>query len=445
MGFGILMGIIFPLYSSIFVNFKSYKMKLFFIAGCVIAGIFVGAVSFLITKVTIIKKIELIGGRLRKISEGTGDYNEKIKIDSNDAIGELVCQFNKVKEKLNNMLGSTFKNIEKTEAGSTELTGVIGDSISTFSDISNSVETVTGIVGRQLGNFSLGEVILKDFNKSVTIVVSDILELYTQLEELTSIVIRQTANVEKIKDQISNLISSVGNDSKIKSEFSLEHSSNGLIKEIDSVFRALDDDLISINKNIVQIDDISSTTNVLSINATIEATRAGRFGKGFAIVADEIRKLSADTEKMTKAMKNSVSSITRKVTNSFGEINRCQNIYRESVKSINQSIMELSGAAIEISTVTEKISNEHTEIGTLLSNIKERMVDMNNTFVDVTAIFSEMKKGMTLINENMDKINDKEEKIEVSVRKSMEFGNDVVMSMKAINQEIVKFKQQKGE
>ncbi len=101
MGFGILMGLVFPIYANFFVEFKSKLAFSIFISGCILAGIIVGAVAFFISKITILRLVKRVNSELQGILSDEADLTQSIKFTSNDILGELIINFNCFIAKIN--------------------------------------------------------------------------------------------------------------------------------------------------------------------------------------------------------------------------------------------------------------------------------------------------------------------------------------------------------
>jgi len=123
LGFGIAIGAVFPVYSTLFTTFKP-GMAVFFIIGCVVAGIIVGALCFFITRLIIFKKIGSIALILKDIAQGEGDLTKRLSAPEGDEISALVLSFNTFVEKLQSIIKNIYSSSLTVLRTSESLTSV---------------------------------------------------------------------------------------------------------------------------------------------------------------------------------------------------------------------------------------------------------------------------------------------------------------------------------
>lgn len=104
LGFGILMGILFPVYAGFFVQYNSPNHQIIFTVGSLIAGILVGSCAFLINRGTIVKLIRRVSQDVESLSGGEADFTRRIPVESQDELGELPLQVNRFIEEIGSLL-----------------------------------------------------------------------------------------------------------------------------------------------------------------------------------------------------------------------------------------------------------------------------------------------------------------------------------------------------
>ena len=212
-GFGILMGIVFPFYSIMFVNFKTNTHLVFFCVGCIIAGVCVGLVSFLITKLTILKIIKLLTKELKEISDGNGDLTKRISITSNDVVGELVNNFNEFIVKLANMIIETKSSIINSLSDTEKINDIQSNSAIAFKEFTKTFEDIKLIYLAQKDKTILSKSALENLNKSSLVILTFVMEFLNLMDELSLTIVEQSRSLNLVIDGIKDIsIKITGNE-----------------------------------------------------------------------------------------------------------------------------------------------------------------------------------------------------------------------------------------
>lgn len=362
---------------------------------------------------SIIKPIKLLVGKVLEISDG--DLNVQIDVKGKDELAILSREFNGFVTRLRESMGK-IKNL-------------VSDSKISNDNIKKSIDNI--INGSQSIHFSS----LSDR------VSKGILQLTEQTEIVLDNVRDQTASSEESLAALEEISSTsnhmnqniVHTAEAFKKSLEISHSSTSDIKKMSQSMGEITESVNETNQEIDKLNDISNNigqiiisingvaeqTNLLALNAAIEAARAGEAGRGFAVVADEIRKLAEQTNRETKKIEGLIDSIQNSVEKvkesgegvktkvdeglklsklaevSITQISELTDKNALEINDIVTSVKEQSAASQEITIAISTITNNSTEIETLsveTSSIskeikeilvnKQKDVDKNSTLIE---------------------------------------------------------------
>ena len=327
-----MLGVFFPLSASIFVTFKSTRMMFLFAGSCVAAGLLVGLVAFLLGKTTILGVVSRVSHELGVLCDEGADLKERISLESNDVIGTLVGNFNLLMDKLWEIVCETkaasHRNIEIGD----NLLSIVGKTHGSDQAIRDSVLSNARDVSK--------------LNSEISHVLSDVGNITTSSSALrdsahqhSSAMAESSASIEEMTASIRNLVSVVDSRKELATE--LHDAAKRGTDDMNSSEKAIGVVSNSITELLALtevIDSISDQTNLLSINAAIEAVHAGEVGKGFAVVAAEIRNLSEQTANHAKSIGTYVHEIVQTLRDANDLNIKAGSSFREIVAGVSDLI-----------------------------------------------------------------------------------------------------------
>jgi methyl-accepting chemotaxis protein len=272
MAFGTSMGLVFPVYAQFFVEWKE-GMFLWFAIGCVVAGVSIGVINFQLCKHILLNRLTRISDVSRAISNN--DISHRCSMQSDDLMGEIIDSTNQMTDNLRNMIGRI-----------NDAVSVVQEQIDRMSELSHRTNSNTEHQRALTGKVLSGVELIRDALRQIA----------------------EQAKVSADSAQQANQQSSQGALIATEAMGSISRLSREMDQAAD-VIRQLDMKSANISKVMDVIRGIAEQTNLLALNAAIEAARAGEQGRGFAVVADEVRTLATRTQQSTEEIAGMIGEL----------------------------------------------------------------------------------------------------------------------------------------
>lgn len=312
-----------------------------------------------------------------------GDINADFGMvkETNDEIGLIIEKMKELTQSLGNIVGKIRNSSDTMSANSYELNDTSSQTLAANNEISKAVEDVA---------------------EGSTGMAASISKINENLLEMSN----ETKDINESVNEIRNQTTAVQDSSKIMNDKikSMQDSSHKMDEGISAISKRIETVNTTVDKvsNIVSvIEEISSETNLLSLNASIEAARAGDAGKGFAVVAQEIRVLSDNTNTELENIKQIISSLVeecRYCVQASGTIVEDNAKQKEEIKAV---LDEFSALDEQIQKTAEK-ADEIEELVTAMIELNDDITKSSNSLTDVSAANAAATEEM---NANIEELN----------------------------------------
>ena len=360
-----------------------------------VIALVVGVLSFILLNKGIRNPIIELIKELKDLSEGNGDLTKRIESNSKDETAEMIHYFNK-------FIGNIHDIVKEISKISTVLSDNMNAITNTTEELTKSTEMIA------MSSMDVAEGSLLQNNK---------------INEMNELVEKIKLDIENVSNKALQTLNSSekSQESVLNGNRQVSEQSKELIMFVDSIKSASNtvEDLNQSSEEIKDIVDfihnISSQTNLLALNASIEAARAGDAGRGFAVVADEIRKLAEETSVSAKKISGIVMTIGEKTINvktSMDELVDKTKIQEQSMESLQIELKEILNVSTitlnesqEIMGISTKANDEFNVITLSAKDIQGIAVQNSGNTQDVAAAVEEQTASFEEVSANINSIN----------------------------------------
>ncbi|MGG3624902.1 methyl-accepting chemotaxis protein [Bacillus gobiensis] len=298
-----------------------------------------------------------------KISNG--DLSEKIEIRSKDEIGQLSQSFNSMAESLRNVIGSIQLSVDNLASSSEELTASAQQTSKATEHITLSIEQFSG------GNETQSENVEKSSEQ-----LDRIDDGLQRIAKTSSVVAESSIKSIETAESGGQLVRKNAGQMKLI---------NDTVKHAEQVIKGLEYKSKDINKIVGTINGIADQTNLLSLNAAIESARAGEYGRGFSVVAEEVRKLAARSSESSKVIEKMIHEI---ITEINGSLAMFQSVNQEVSTGLDIST-QTEESFKEIQTVTNEIAEDINQMNVMVSDLSEGSKQVSTSVRSIAQISKE--------------------------------------------------------
>jgi len=340
--FGLGMGLIFPIYAQFFVEWKE-GMFIWFAAGCLVAGAAIGIINFWLMKRLLLVHLRDVARVSKAIV--SKDLTQRCHVNSADTIGDIIRNVNTMADRLQ----ETFQHIDH----------VSNQCSDTIEHLSSKAQGSTDKMREQHNATDATLSAMRSLQGSASDIQSHVNEAYEASE--------------------ATLKQSLASDQRMATTLTTMNQLSEQSREASHMISRLKAHGDQIGTVLVSIQEISEQTNLLALNAAIEAARAGEQGRGFAVVADEVRALANRAQQSTAEINQMISQLQQDTENAVDIMEKGAQLASQGVSEVNEAQQGLSEIR-DAASLIQKLNND------IRRQVETQIVDIESCNANVDTL-----------------------------------------------------------
>ena len=368
-----------------YLNFKIFPKYTFL--GFIVSLAVVYFLTLLVTSILVQKNINKPLNNIEKILNdfSEGILSEKVEIIPDNEVGIIGTKLNIVLDNFENTIHNIYNVSEKlaknSESLDINLNNIVkADSNESIKGIKESMDTIVDMVTSQTAETE---------------------EIFASLTEISSMIGSVSSNLEhtKLLSKETRELARVGGN-KVSESLKGMLDIQDTVKNIEEKAHSLGESSAKVGQIVEIINGISEQTNLLALNAAIEAARAGEAGRGFAVVADEVRKLAENSRSSTQEISNLVNIIQNEVYGVIGAVNLGYEKAKYGTNLAKETSVNIENIITKVETTDEMMQ----EIATAMKEQSLATNEINNTMETIANNSTEINHVSMIHNETLEAV-----------------------------------------
>ena len=392
----------------------------------IVIGVIALVIAFLIGLFVVnlaIKPLNNVGVAIKDIASGEADLTKRLTVGSRDEIGQLASGFNDFTEKLHSIVAELKDSKEDLNVYGEQLGKMVQDNADFLEQMVQSIHGVNDEISNQHAKVGDSATAVDTISEAV--------------QTLRNLLQKQEQGVEQASAAVTQMIGNIGSVSNSVEKMAREFNAlqgdvdKGIAQqhEVNKQIQQIEEQSKMLNEANKVISSIASETNLLAMNAAIEAAHAGDAGKGFAVVADEIRKLSETSATESKK----ISSQLKGILGSISGVVDASSLADRSFTAVAEKIQGTGNLVREIKLAMEEQSEGSKQIGDALSYMNDATAQVRTASDGVDQSRQGIISNIDALKASSDVVKTQVESMSTNIKNMEESDNSLLNITTSIN------------
>lgn len=370
------------------------------IFGLTLSIILFGIVGGTVFVRSIAGPVKKVMGVMQRVAKG--DLTEKLTgVKVRDEVGEMASYTNTMIDGLGEIINQIRANASQVASASTQIAASSEQTSKNSEASAAAVEEITSTMYEMSAN-------IQNVARNIQGQAASVTETSSSVEQMVASIQRIADHVKRLVDITQKALEAVmvGRGAVGKASSGMEEINKVTVKAADTIVK-LSSKTDNIGRIIEVIDDIAEQTNLLALNAAIEAARAGEQGMGFAVVAEEVRKLAERSAKSTKEIAELIGAVMKGAQEAVSHMEKNADIVEQGLalsQEVNQALQRIEEAVAEVSKYSQEIGAATIEQSSGSEQIGKAVINLNESTQEISTAIEEQSTGAEQVVKAIEKV-----------------------------------------